>query len=447
MSDLKSEIPVFYQRDTREIVDIRLDTISTEASLIEIIKGNNLVFQTKLVPDSLLLTTSDISRTIDTVIADWQKNYWKMNIPKDVMLNTLLPYKVLHERPQDWRSYFSKYFTGYLPQIKPTRPYSKIALDGMIADSVVWRDSTHTLIPRSNQIQLTRQPGLDELRIIKSGDCNSMAVKSTYLYRSFGIPATVDFTSQYGGGNTGHATAVFWDDSARTFRPRHGDGEGFNPKYKLSKAFRLSFKKQNVWKDSILPVVKKSWQFELAHLKNNHWNDVTDEHVPTSDIPVKAAGVQFDYAYLCTYTDGKWVPVYWAKKQNNQFLFRKMGREILYQFALPDNKGYRLTGQIILLDSMGGIQQTIRPDRKKVKKLELKKINYGRLAWVKKGSPYTLKFLNELGNWETFAKQTASRDSSIIFNKVPGNTFYLLVKNDERPLERPFTYNKSLVWY
>jgi hypothetical protein len=75
-----------------------------------------------------------------------------------------------------------------------------------------------------------------------------------------------------------------------------------------AKVFRYTFKKQNIWTDSIAPVIEDDL-FILNYLRNNHLMDVTQEHTKTVDIAFPSDS-ESSFAYICVYNYGNWYPIY-----------------------------------------------------------------------------------------------------------------------------------------
>lgn len=444
MDDLTSQIPKFYDSTGENEIILKWDTISSDASLKKIVAQNKYQYKLQMKYDTAFVTTELIKNAIEESYAMWKQNPWKMDISKDIFLNYLLPYKILKENPERWRTYFYNRFSSALIYKDSVNDVSlenkRHQIDLGIEKEVIKNDTAHIFSSNMDVAHLTLSPGLSELIAIKSGDCFSETNKNIYLYRALGIPAAFDFTPAYGGGNAGHSTAVFWDDYLKKFTPKYS--QGFNPTYMLAKAFRYSFKKQNIFKDSILPIAKISENFCIDELKNDHWFDVTDEHIVTKDISIPIKRNDVSFGYICTYSYGKWLPIFWEKIANNTISFIKMGLGVLYQIALPKGNTYELTNNIFLLDSNGLVKQFI-PDFQKRTSVTLERINYGSEAGVKKGSSYTLKYLAKTRQWVNQETRTASKDNYIKFDNIPTNTVYMLFSNDpkSRRLERPFLYS------
>lgn len=354
----------------------------------------------------------------------------------------------MDEYPEDWRSYFaSRYSDTIIKQIymhdtgTVSRKYSQCPNE-MYYRTVV-EDAGKWFKYDPNAIRLSSAPGFNELMCIKKGECYSGSHLGVYILRSLGIPSTIDFVPLWGSRNGAHATEVFLDTTGKMRTP---SGRELN---RPPKVFRISFKKQNLWKDSIAPSIRNI-PFVLKHLHNNHWLDVTNEHTITTDITAKLPdSVNVSFAYICVYNYGKWEPVYWGwVNKMKQVIFRNMGCSMLYRTAIPSEEGFKLIGKVFLVDSVGKISYKT-PVNKMPVNMTLNKLNTGALSWVKKGESYSLYLIDKESQWQLQDTKVCTKDSTINFTKVPNRAFYRLVKQGgNQRLERIFTYeNGKQAWW
>lgn len=444
MSDLTSEKALFYNRKLSKI-NIRLDTISSEGSLLSVISRNNLICRSEVLADSECIDSELLKSNIHIALASWNRYPWSQNVPKDIFLDYLLPYKVFDEYSEDWRRYF---LTRYKDSIvtfmdeflndstnvyntDPNQIYYKI----IVEEAEKWFKYSNDFT------KLTTSPSLSELLCIKKGGCYEASLLNVYILRSLGIPATVDIVPLWGSKNGAHASEVFWNNKDRM---RTASGREFE---KPAKVFRLSFKRQNVWANFIKPYVDEE-HFLLHVLKNDHVYDVTEEHgkVLTLEIPIQSENSQF--AYICVYNYGKWQPVFWGKIDNGKAKFKKMGYPMLYQVALPDNQDFKLMDRIFMVDSSGNISYPKINWNSRISVI-LHKMNSGDFSYVKKGKTYALEYLDINERWATVGEKTCEQDSVISFNSVPSKGLLRLVEaTGKKKLERIFTYeNDEQVWW
>ncbi|MGH2644332.1 MAG: hypothetical protein ACRDE2_10310 [Chitinophagaceae bacterium] len=444
--DLTSEVPFFYNASTGEEVNIDMDTISSQKSLERIIQEKGLKFTYKTAPDSQAITSSLIEKNINAAFSMWKKYPWNANVPENIFFNYLLPYKICNEMPGNWRAFFSREYKLFLNG-SATKYKDDTLLDPNLIVKAAWLENTKRFFKYNvTGLKLDPFPGLKELLAIREGDCTPYSTEQVYLMRSLGIPATIDLIPYWGKGNAGHAALVFWNTKKHKMTCIRG--EGLNPPgYSPAKVFRLSFKRQTIWQDSIRPYVDPV-SFVLKNLENNHWIDATGDHVKVADVAIPIKDSSSRYAYICVFNYAQWVPIYWGRYIHHEYLFKNMGCDILYRVALPASKTYRLTDHVFYLDS-GGVVKYIHPDLKKRINLTLHKLNIGRKSWVQQMQLYTLKYLSNKGMWMDVGTKKCQKDSVISFTHVPTNTFYRLLKDGGLGiLGRPFLYkNKTQEWY
>jgi len=443
--------PVFFKQNG-DFCHLALDSIKNENALKSKIKSEKLstsiIIDSDITPDNIY----NISLYIDHVINVYHQNPWKMHIPKSVVYNDLLPYKIYQEDFSGWYPFYSEYFS-FLNKKIPKKKLNRKEIDSIIWNNIKPHDSLKLFGGGLNSIRLTLWPGIKEIKTIKSGDCQSISILMVYLYRFLGIPATIDFTPYWGGINSGHSLPVAWDSDLQKFTPIKGDI--FEKKNRLAKAFRISFKLTDEWSKNIAPFLSNKLTFPIESIKNDHWEDVTDQHSPANDIIVNIPEYKGSIAYICVYNFGSWKPIFYGKKVKSQhYLFKKMGRNVIYRCAyMNENEKISLSQNVIYLNDLGKLEILNDTnnviDNKFIGNLKISKINIGSEAWVKKQTSYTLSFLNNSGEWSPIKSSISAKDSLLVFKNVSLKKVYLLKNNSShKKPERPFMIkNSNVVWF
>lgn len=442
--------PVFFTPDGK-YCPINFDEIYNEEELKKIIKQKKLLKSVVVKEDDGKKNLKEIDYYLDHVIFVYHKNPWKMNIPKDVIYNNLLPYKIYQEDFTGWYSFYSNYFK-FLNNKAPNKKIDRKKIDSLIWSEVKTHDSIKLFAGGLESTRLTLWPGIKEIKTIKSGDCQSASTLMVYLYRYIGIPATIDFTPYWGGINSGHALPVAWDSDVQKFTPIKGDE--FEEKNRLAKAFRISFKLTGEWSKQIAPLLQNKLTFPIESLKNDHWVDATSSHVLTSNVEVDVPEFNGKIAFICIYNYGKWKPIYYAKREKaGTFIFKNMGRDVIYRYGYIDKgEALRLSDKVLHLQKNGDIKILNDASDKGspiINQINIKKINVGSEAWVKKSTPYTLSYLNNHGEWTPLQTVLTTKDSMVTFKNIPQKALYILQNNSSnRKLERPFKIEREKVlWY
>jgi hypothetical protein len=98
--------------------------------------------------------------------------------------------------------------------------------------------------------------------------------------------------------------------------------------------------------------------------KRTDFIDVTEEYVPTTDVKIKLADTlrTKNYAYLCVFNNESWVPIYWGNIDNDEVVFKKMGRNIVYITSFFAKGSLTTYGNPFILDKTGKINELV-PDK------------------------------------------------------------------------------------
>lgn len=87
MGDQTSTLPLFQDKISKREIDIRLDTITSELSLVNILNSKNLFISENIIPDSLILSNAFVIKNINDAFEIWNKYPWADSIPKDIFFN------------------------------------------------------------------------------------------------------------------------------------------------------------------------------------------------------------------------------------------------------------------------------------------------------------------------------------------------------------------------
>ena len=212
---------------------------------------------------------------------------------------------------------------------------------------------------------------------LKKGTCNNYTVLSTYIYRSLGIPAGIEYVSQWADRSMGHdwnvictgadrredySSSALWDTLGCQVKSRTE---------KKSKIYRETFAKQ---KDS--PAMQnKNGEVLPPFFNNPCFRDVTDSYLDCIDVTIsltRQSSGKGRHAWLCTFNNHDWIPVHWGVIKGGKAVFTKMGRDIAYLPVYYDRYGIRPAADPFILTKEGEIRMLI-PDRSKTRTLILKR--------------------------------------------------------------------------
>lgn len=267
-----------------------------------------------------------------------------------------------------------------------------------------------------------------------------------------GIPSTIDIVPLWGSRNGSHATEVFYrkietNPNEYTYSFKPSKGSFLN---RPAKVFRFSFKKVNVWDDSIKALIEPQKSYIPEFLKSNHLLDVTDQYADVSNLKYTFLNRQSDkLAYICVFNYGQWMPLFYGRITNSRFaIFNKMSKNMLYQVGVPEGSSYKFVDRAFILDSSGKMIYS-EPNTNVRIKIKIQKINEGENSWVKANSKYALSILNKKNYWEVVSVKYCETDSVLNFDKIPSNSFYRLKEiGTNHNLERIFLCkNDKIIWY
>lgn len=436
-----SDIPVFTNRLTGREMSLDLTAIENKSILLQIIEQHHLDISFRSVPDTTIVSNTFLLQDLEQAFRLWNKYPWADQVPFEIFLNYLLPYKVHGEKPADWRTFFINKFKPYIQALLHNNDLeiSLQCTNDIYYHFIVyflWQWFEYTSTPTL----LTRYPSFDELMVMQSGDCYGGAYLNVMALRSLGIPTALDFVPMWGRRNAGHYSEVFWDNEQRRFRTASGREFRFP-----AKVFRYTFRQQNNWSAFIQPVVQHN-PFLLDFLKHDHWMDVTHEHTVTATVEYEWEFTS-DFAYICVLNYGRWMPIFWGKVEDGKARFENMGTDMLYRIAVPFGASYKPISSIFHVDETGS-KTFFKPNPNERINLRLSRLNTGARSWIRAGRNYSLFYYDGNGDWNLFDIQQAESDSLIVFENVPSNTLYWLwnIESDRRyrRLERPFLYENGV---
>lgn len=211
---------------------------------------------------------------------------------------------------------------------------------------------------------------------MKRGECNSFSILTTYIFRSIGIPAGIDFTPQWANRSLGHNWNVLYTPDGKMADYSIGarwEPTGMhlkNRKEKKSKVFRKTYGKQ---KDT--PGMYRQDEDIPDLFISPCIKDVTEEYLDCVDVEV-AITIQppktKKFAYLCTFNNEEWIPVNWGKIEKNKIRFKKMGKDIVYLPVYYHNRQLLPASEPFILTNEGNVE-IVKPGIRKDQQLILKR--------------------------------------------------------------------------
>lgn len=286
-----------------------------------------------IVSDVKVMTAEYLIYSIDHAFSQWRTRPWAQHLTYEEFRDWLLPYKVTELQKFDhWRDTLSAHFSDSISHLPiGNEQCSTIfgALD-IVRNEMVWKlkpyiawttSSGHPLLSAETMANMTY------------GSCLDYVTLGTAVFRSVGLPATIDNVPIWGRNHEGHTWFTELTDNGREV-PTQNDisfpaGWGFYPYQRFPKIYRKTYaineevlKYQNT--------TKYKYPFEVCK------EDVTTKYYRTSDVSVdiwENVKLKDKYVYIATLANKggpAWYILDFGTMKKRKACFKNVGREILY---------------------------------------------------------------------------------------------------------------------
>jgi hypothetical protein len=279
-----------------------------------------------IIPDCRIITAGFLIDNIDRAFDAW-KSPWAMHLDFDEFCEYLLPYKVGNEIPSSWRKEFSEFIYPVVKNLLDTVTYDRKGLQQLL-----WTISRHY------QLRLVYEPVYPgsyhpgDMLHMKKGSCPEFSTLAIYLFRSLGIPCTIDYIPQWSNRSMSHKWVAIFTEKGKVI------DYGFPSYEELGK--HLERKKSEV----TAKVYRQTYaKIPGALAMNNPWNenlpsrfrtprmkDVTDEYYACCNISIPMELKQKEeqnFVYLCNFNNRDWIPVDWGKIENRNAVFKNIRKD------------------------------------------------------------------------------------------------------------------------
>jgi hypothetical protein len=384
-----------------------------------------------------------------------------------------LPYRLNSSKIENWRELVLKKYNNY--KIKEVKDETSLI---QLINAINTEQQKWFKYGRNNAD--TQTLSFADLCSDKHADCVGMSYLAAYTLRGLGLPVSIDYTPAWGNTSGAHA----WNSLVtknKKVNPFLGAESGIgsyspfdfvlnreNPSLstykKTGKVYRVTFSIQT---QSLAYQYGRSGKLP-PELTDPRLVDVTKDYIPVKDLIFKPVKSSPKFLVICNYNNGDWVPVMPAIIKNNQYVFKDMGRDLLYSpFQYNDQHKFNFYDYPVYVDAFGK-SVSLHPNNKKLINIKLTRTqsiekdqlqemskgwNYKNLTEIAKGNYFTkpingkkyiLYFWKE--NWEVVGSVLA-KNNTVDFNAVPSNGLYLLSSGESISNERPFIiYNNSFKW-
>lgn len=273
------------------------------------------------------VTANYLITNIESAFEVWNKP-WAKDVSFDLFCKYVLPYRIGEEPISNWRDRFKslyEYPTEQLFGCQDNRFY-KLGIYSELRKKLPI--SIYT--PKYPRPEIP----LDMLPDIHVGNCKDAASFSTAQLRSLGIPSTIDFVPQWANRSMGHSWCVIFinDNTAIPFGVGEEAGAHFNnaSEKKIAKVFRYSYQNN----DGLAEISSEKEEPVPELFKQTGIIDVTSEYVGTSDVVIglneNSEVLSRRWIFLAVFDNQDWVPIWFAKNEDGNATFSKLGRGVAY---------------------------------------------------------------------------------------------------------------------
>jgi len=375
-------------------------------------------------PDLEVVKADYLIENIDLAFAAWREMPWAKDVPFEVFMETILPYRGSEEPLVPWRRACRDRLHDVYKDLNTTRP--DVAGHAILGEAGKWI--------RFNDIYYLHptDQGYDEMCKTKLGRCEDISNMMSFAARASAVLCATDYTPAWANRDNNHAWDVLLDAHGRGHVPLGN---------RAAKIYRKTFAIQH---DSLGAI--KGDEPAPRWLSSTHYKDVTQEYLRTTDVRVDLGHPEGRrFAFLCVFNGGEWVAIHWAREEPlDLWTFTAMGRGIAYLPAWYDGKDLLPAGPpLLLLDD--GTERLLPGTGAKTKliatatcpqKTSPDTNETTPVSHLEKGKTYELFRWD--GSWKKEGEGVAG-EGPLEFDGLPEDGLYWLVEKGSRKLERIFT--------
>jgi len=312
-------------------------------------------------------------RRIDHAFKVWEMP-WAKDLNFEEFCEYLLPYRVGTEVLEDWQEDLGFYFKGVLDE-------TDLQSDSTIYDfcgklSAKYKTNLYSYPSGMPTIKPSR------LKYQRIGPCEDFANLFVFIGRTFGIPTAIDFTPQWANHSQGHVWSVaIYKGKTLYYMLGEGMPQPANERkftYKLPKAYR----RMNKIQPNSLAVLA-SEEIIPPFFRNPRIKDVTEEYVQTTNLSIKKMNKlegRGKRIYASVFDDKNWVPVAWGDIKKDEATIFNIGYPAIYLPVYYIDDRYIAAQYPVMLDE-GGLTHYLKPDKKKMETIVLKRKFMDNRAW------------------------------------------------------------------
>ena len=278
-------------------------------------------------------------RHIDLSFEHLYKYTWLEDIPFDMFLEYILPYRFENERLDLWRDSL---------HISP-KALKELAFKDNTMYSISKIGTNLTLSESQTNIGYQSISTLFNYNIYS--DCHHIALKDNFRSRVSSLPATIDFIPHYANRNGYH----YWNTIVSS-ENRDTEVRGAMER-KAAKIFRKTYSRHNI------PKVDKD-EYIPSFFLDPFLEDISEQYLYTTDVSIDSKVKKqkhSPHAYLCVFNNLIWNPIAIADIENSKIKFKNMGKNLVYLPIYYSKKKMQPINYPFILNLKGEIKYLI-PD-------------------------------------------------------------------------------------
>jgi len=250
---------------------------------------------------------------------------WTKTVTATDFYEYVLPYRFENEHIYDWRTAIINDFCWIADSVHSNAKAEEVIQ--LINDYV----NTNFVFDK-RYLRIASVQTYPEIRLSRRGNQSDLAHLKASIARTFGIPATIDYTPYLADSISGFYFAVAQDSQGKFIPMLPTNSIDLLKGNKIPKVYRRIF----VQNDSSLFAQKKLSLKTPPYLGHYHYLDVSSEYLSVEDIGHRKNTSDTLY-YIGVHNDKKWRAVDWAISKDSQVSFRDMGKGINYQLLIMRN--------------------------------------------------------------------------------------------------------------
>lgn len=398
--------------------------------------------------DIEVISSDLLIKNIEMAFKQWKENPWSENYSFETFCEYILPYRSLIEPLENWREDYLEFVKNVKNSVDNTSDPVEVCWS-IISELKDFKFITK----RPDPIPLLSP---QQLLFRRQGSCPDLANAALFASRSLGVAVSFDFTPHYAASSNRH----YWNtviDNEGNHIPFNGNLiKGSVPAVyiatikRLGKVFRKTY---SIQKNALANKIDMD-SIPKSFLKNTNLIDVTNEYLQVGKITYRFPRMDsHTIAYLNVFNSSKWRVTDWAEKENNQFVYKNLGRDVVYLPSLYKNGQMLFAKYPILLD-VDGKSYELKPDKNARFGCNLSRYNEPISEYVDNNS-VDIKINNKYilmcwdGGWKKIGMSEAKAEG-VFFQNLPSNALFMLLPLKRDGYERVFTINSTtnkISWY